>query len=220
MDEQRRKGWNAMAETQDEAVTSLRKQVRLLSIALFGLGVLVCTLTIRELTKHPGSDSGWPNMNAGNLQVKTIILMTDDGKAAGTLGVVGGTSGLALADSAGNIRVLLAVDGNKGMLRIGGDGEGDSTNIENGVLLVGGSTKEGGVIMKGPSAGGPSIQVFDSSGYSTTVGRTYVLNHLDGTESATSTASFTRSSKDRSATWRLLDQAIPLPTSIPSRKTP
>jgi len=193
------------AEAQEEVLMSLKKQIRLLGIAVFGLGTLVCILTRSELTRHTGSDQGWPNLSAGVLQAKKIVLMTDDGKPAGLLGVLNGKPSLVLMDSTGQIRLTLTAQDNSGLIAVEGKSENETTYIEGGKVYVGNS-KAGGIGLIGPSEGGPFIKVFDNSGYSAQIGRTYVVSQADGTATVTSAASMTGSTKNRSTTWSLLGE--------------
>ncbi len=202
-----------MTEIDTQNVISLRKQVRLLTIVSFGLGIAVFGLIVGTLRRSPVSASGWPEISAGILQAKRIVLMTDDGKPAAMLSTVSGSAGLVLFDTKGEVRVLLSTGNNRGQIMLSGENAEQSTYIKNGALVIG-DEKVGGIAVEGPPAGGPVIRVFDQSGYSTQVGRSVVINHADGTVSVTSAASLMGSSKDKASTWSLLNQ--PAFTSMPT----
>jgi hypothetical protein len=198
-------------ETQNDELTSLKRQIRMLSIILFGVCLLTVLLTSMEIMRRPGTNSGWPNMSAENLETKRIVLVTGEGKPAAILGVEGGRASLAFLDSAGDIHLVLGTKDDSGVIAVKGKNEDEATYIEGGKLYIGDATSAG-VGIVGPSAGGPLVKVFDDSGYSAQIGRTYVLNHADGTTTVTSTASMTGSSKSRSTTWSLLGQEATPPS--------
>ena len=196
-----------MAETgtQDSELMALRKQVKLLAVATSGLFVVVVGLLIGVARRGTTSDSGWPNISAGVLQAKRIVLMTDDGKPAAMLNTVGGTAALVLLDAKGEIRALIGVENNKGHIMLSGENQDGETYIANSALVIG-NEKSGGVEVEAPPVGGPVVRVFDQSGYSAAVGRSAVINHVDGTVSMTSAASLMGSSKERASAWSLLTQ--------------
>lgn len=194
-----------LIEPETSEIASLRKQIRLLAIVLFGVCVLLLASLIRDLEGHPSSGTGWPNLSANKLQVKQLVLMTDDGKPAGLLKVIDGSSGIALLDTKGEIRILLTTAKNSGLIQLSGEGESGSTYLKNGAVMMG-DEKTGGVFVQSPPVGEPVVKVYDSSGYGAALGRSLVVNHVDGTVSETSAASLMGSSKDRASTWPLLGQ--------------
>jgi hypothetical protein len=208
-----------MTESEDEieGMRSLRKQIRILSIVVFGLCLLVAALIAGELSKRSNSDSGWPDMSAGVLQAKRIVLMSKDGKPAAMLSSLDGPSGLALLDSKGEIRIFLTTQGNSGHITLSSEGVDQATSINNGSITMG-DEKKGGIAIEVPPLGGPSFHVFDASGYSARLGRSLVANNLDGTVSITSAASLVGSSKDRASSWSLLSQPAVTSTQNPARQ--
>jgi len=207
----------AETDTQNVDLVSLRKQVKLLAIVSSGLCILGLGLLIRVVGRGAPSDSGWPAMSAGVLQAKKIVLMTDDGKPAAILSTADGSAGFALLDTKGEVRVLLSSVNNRGLISLSGENEDQSTNIRNGILMMG-DEKAGGIIVEGPPAGGPVIRVFDQAGYSAEVGRSAVLNHVDGTVSVTSAASLIGSSKEKASTWSLLSQPVLAPAVVTDKQ--
>ncbi len=201
-------------QTQSEELRSMKKQIKILTIVLFGLSVLIFTSIIREFSGRSGSEPGWPDVSAGVLQAKRIVLMTNDGKPAGMLSTVDGSSGLALLDSKGEIRVFLSTKGNKGLISLSGEGQEQSTYLTNGALNIG-DGKAGGISVEGPPSGLPLIRVFDNSGYSAQIGRSSFLTPGDGTVSTTSAASLMGSSKEKALTWSLLSQPAFTSASTP-----
>jgi len=201
-------------EPKTDEITSLRRQIRLLAIVLFGVCVLAVGLMVRDLVP---STSGWPHVSSGKLQVKQLVLMTDDGKPAGLLRVVDGAAGLALLDAKGKARVLITTAENSGLIQLSADGEEGSTTLKNGTLLMG-NEKIGGILVQSPPSGGPQYRVFDSSGYEGVLGRSLAVDKSDGTVSETSAAALMGSSKDRASTWSLLRQPVQAPalTNAPS----
>jgi hypothetical protein len=195
----------------------LRKKVKLLAIVTSGLFVFVVGLLIEAARRGTSSDSGWPNISAGVLQAKRVVLMTDDGKPAAMLNTVGGSPSLVLLDTKGEIRVLVDVDNNKGHITLSGESQEGETRIANGTLVIG-DEKSGGVEVEAPPVGGPVVRVFDQSGYSVTVGRSAVINHVDGMVSMTSAASLMGSSKESASTWSLLSQPSLAPTALTRSK--
>jgi hypothetical protein len=205
-------------DTQNAELVELKKQVKLLTIVTSGLFVVVPGLIIGAARRGPASNSGWPDISAGVLQAKRIVLMTDDGKPAAMLNTAGGSAALVLLDTKGEIRVLVGVGNNKGHITLSGENQDGATSITNGALLIG-SEKSGGVEVEGPPVGGPVVRVFDQSGYSAAVGRSTVINHTDGTVSVTSAAaSLMGSSKERASTWSLLSQPILASTTATDSK--
>lgn len=204
----------AEVDAQHQELIGLRKQVKLLAIVTCGLFVAVMGLVAGTVGRRHASDSGWPNISAGVLQAKKIVLMTDDGKPSATLYTVDGSGTLALLDTKGEIRALVCIENNKGHIILSGENEDGATHITNDDVLVGGE-KSGGVEVQAPPAGGPVVRVFDQSGYAAAVGRSAVVNQVDGTVSMTSAASLMGSSKERASTWSLLSQ----PTLVSSTAT-
>jgi hypothetical protein len=195
----------AEIDTQDSELMELRKQVKLLAVVTSGLFFVVVGLLIGAVRRGPSSDSGWPNISAGVLQAKRIVLMTDDGKPAAMLNTVGASAYLVLLDEKGETRVLVGVENNKGHITLSGENQDGGTYIANSAIVIG-DEKSGGVEVEAPPVGGPVVRVFDQSGYSAAVGRSAVINHVDGMVSMTSAASLMGSSKERASTWSLLSQ--------------
>jgi len=192
-------------ESEMSEVASLRKQVRMLAIVLFGAYVLLLASLSREFVAHPSSDTGWPDLSANKLQVKQVVLMTDDGKPAGLLKVIDGSSGIALLDAKGEVRILLTTAKNSGIIKLSSEGASVSTYLQNGEIAMG-DEKVGGVVVKSSPVGEPVVKLFDSSGYGAALGRSLVVSKVNGTVSETSAASLMGSSKDSASTWTLLSQ--------------
>ena len=195
---------------------SLRKQIKLLAIVTSGLCVLVLGLLFRSATRDAASSSGWPQVSAGVLQAKKIVLMTDDGKPAAMMAVIDGTGALALLDKEGEARLLLSTANGSGYISLTGKNEAQSTYLKNGALTIG-SESAGGVVIQAPPGGEPVVRVFDDSGYSMRIGRSAVANHLDGSVSLTSAAALTGSSKNATHTWSLLGQPASESTAVPEK---
>jgi hypothetical protein len=198
-------------ESEISEIASLRKQIRLLAIVLFGACVLLLALLVRELARNPSSTMGWPDLSANKLQVKQLVLMTDDGKPAGMLKVGDGSSGLVLLDKKGEVRVLITTAENSGQIALTQDGASGTTYVKDGAIVMGNETL-GSVLIATPPVGGPIVKVSDSSGYSAALGRSEVVNKADGSETATSAATLVGSSKDLTSTFSLITQPSSEPT--------
>lgn len=196
----------------------MKKQIKVMTIALVGLGALTITTLADSFIERSGSQSGWPDMSAGVLQAKRIVLMSDDGKVAGMLSTPNNAAGLALFDKNGEVRILLTTSGNKGLINLSGEGNSQSTILANGTINIG-DEKVGGINMEGPSAGGPSIRVFDGSGYAAQIGRSRVLDQTNGSISLTSAATLMGSSKEKASTWFLLSQPVFAPNTAATQGT-
>lgn len=195
-----------LIESEITEVASLRKQVKLMAIVLFGACFLLLALSIRELASHhPSPTAGWQNLSANKLQVKQLVLMTDDGRAAGFLKVIHGSPGLVLLDAKGEICVFLTTAGNSGLIALSQEGASRATYLKSGEILMG-DEKIGGVLIESPPVGQPVVKVFDSSGYSGALGRSAVVNKADGSETVTSAASLVGSSRDSTSALSLISQ--------------
>ncbi|MGP8253693.1 MAG: hypothetical protein ACLQHF_16815 [Terracidiphilus sp.] len=193
-------------ESEISVIASLRKQIRLLAIVLFGACVLLLVLLMREFMSAPSSN-GWPDLSANKLQVKQLVLMTGDGKPAGMLNAVDGSSGLVLLDKKGEIRVIITTAENSGLISLSQEGSPGSTYMRDGAIVMG-DDKLGSVLIESPPAREPMIKVSDSSGYAATLGRSVVLNKIDGSQTLTSAASLVGSNNDRATTFSLITQPV------------
>lgn len=205
-------------DIQNAELLALRKQVRMLVIVVFGLGMLVLGLLVRAARGGSDTGSGWPQVSASTLQAKKIVLLSEDGRPVAILGITDGAAGLALFDPKGDLRVLVSAKGDRGYISLTGEDGEQSTYIRSGALVIG-DDKAGGVLVQGPPVGGPFIRVFDNSGYSTQLGRSTYVNKSDGTVSMTSAASLMGSSKDKTSTWSLLNEPVFTPTPTTPRQS-
>ncbi len=182
-------------------LTGLRRQLKILTIVVVALASAVLFLSFRFFQRAPGGDTGWPDMAVGNLQVKRIALMTDDGKQVGVFSAENGRARLALVDSNRKIRLELSDREDGGHVYLGGNKE-SATELKNGSLILGNDTV-GGVFIQAPPFSPTQITVKDNSGFWAVLGQGNVVNPTDGTVSLTSAASLLGGSKD-AAYWSTL----------------
>jgi hypothetical protein len=200
-------------EPQNDQLTSLRRQVKILGGALTALAFIVLILLLRAIGGKSSRDPAWPDMAAGNLQVKRVTLMSDSGKQVAVLSTIEGRPRFALLDPAGEIRLVLSEREDGGHISFWGDKEGRDTELKNGEILIG-NDKAGGISIEGPPLSMSRIEVLDNSGFSTRIGQTYRFNSADGTASLTSGATIVGSSKDSTSTWSLINQPSALPATL------
>lgn len=190
-------------------VSSLRKQIRLLAIFLFGSWIVLVLLLVAVVEARilpRSSITGWPDLSADTLQVKKIVLMTKDDRPAGAMTVMDGRASLDLLDGQGDSRILLVAAKKSGIVELDG-GESGSTYFSNGRIVMG-TDKAGAVLILGPHYGGPSMKVVDSAGYSACLGRSSLTDSSDGTVSLTSAASLTGGSSGHVYSWSLLSGPV------------
>jgi hypothetical protein len=130
--------------------------------------------------------------------------MTKDGKPVGVLGVMNGNPALSLMDINGDDRLFLIANKDYGIVKLTG-GKSGPTYLANGLISIG-SEKTGGVSIAGSGAGGPMVKVYDSSGYSASLGRAVLTDGNDGTITVSSAATLTGVGNGHAYAWSLLSQ--------------
>jgi hypothetical protein len=188
-----------------DEITRLKKQVKLLAIALITLGMLTFGLLINTLAGLK-SNEAWPDMALGKLTVKDIRLVSPDGHTKMFLHVNNDPS-LALLDDSGELRLLLGSSKQGGYLNLIGSDKANQLLLTSGHLLMG-EQNQANVTIVAPAAGGPLLTLKDENGYSVTLGRTSLLNKPDGNQIFTSAASLVASDKNSTTRWPLLNSSI------------
>jgi hypothetical protein len=199
-------------------VAALRKRTKLLTIAVSALFIIEVIRVASNLGGHPHDGSGWPDLNANELRVKTFLLSDDKGNTTAIFGMLGNAPGLMLLDSKGKTRALLTISNDKGLLTLGSDGQEESTNLTNGALRIG-DAKVGGVTITGPPLGGPYVSVYDDAGYIGKLGRSATIDPQTGATQLNSAATLTGSSKALVSTTPLIRQTIS-PANQPLTQVP
>jgi hypothetical protein len=186
-------------------ITRLKKQVKLLTIGLITLSVVTLVLLI-VLPNRLKADS-WPDLTVGKLTAKEIQIVSPGGERRIYLTAEEGNGVIAIRDEAGKFTILVTAQPTGAIIRLGEDSEKGNKNdqlllVNSGILL--GSESQPRVGVYASSSEGPRLLLQDGDGYSTSIGRTPVINKQDGTTSFTSAASIVGSSKELTSQWPLL----------------